>query len=130
MTQREIGELLDWGKSSASNYSLLLSRMSTHFLDLCKAYQVGRVDSDSTRVDGFSFTEGWFRTSGLYDLNEEFQLLFFDRQMTAVAGHDCRAQRNSTPHAKLPKNATKKHYYIADSFCPHFPALWGATRFG
>ena len=79
MTQREIGELLDWGKNNTSNYSILLEKVSPRFLDLSKAHQIGRGDSNSPRVDGFSFTEGWFRTSGLYDLNEEFQLLFFDK---------------------------------------------------
>ena len=79
LSQREIGELFGWGKGNTSNYSVLLEKMSTRFLDLTRDCQIGRVEQKSTHVDTFDFTEGWFRTSGLYDLSEEFQLLFFEK---------------------------------------------------
>jgi len=48
-------------------YSALLGNILTRILDLCRQYQKGRVSEKLTGVS-FDFTEGWFRTSGLYDL--------------------------------------------------------------
>jgi DNA modification methylase len=44
---------------------------------LCKQCQNGRVSENLTSVT-FDFSEGWFRTSGLYDLTEQYQLKLFD----------------------------------------------------
>ncbi len=47
--------------------SFLMNKIVTQVLDACKQYQNGRVTVEVTPVT-FDFTEGWFRTSGLYDL--------------------------------------------------------------
>ena len=44
-------------------------------MKIAKDYQTGRVSENLTNVS-FDFTEGWFRNSGLYDLNKENQLKF------------------------------------------------------
>ena len=49
-------------------YVMVLNKILTPILDLCKQHQTGRVSEKLTNVS-FDFTEGWFRTSGLYDLN-------------------------------------------------------------
>jgi len=43
--------------------------LSAVILELAKGHQKGRADSESANAY-FNFTEGWFRNSGLYDLNE------------------------------------------------------------
>jgi hypothetical protein len=50
------------------NYSALLSNILTGVLDLAREHQNGRVSEQITSV---SFTENWFRTSGLYDLKSQ-----------------------------------------------------------
>jgi len=42
--------------------------MDTHIIDFAKEFQIDRVSKKDTNVS-FDFTEGWFRNSGLYDLN-------------------------------------------------------------
>ena len=76
-TNFEIAEILCWSESKAMQYSALFKNL-TPILSECKLHQFGRVRDELTSVS-FDFTEGWFRTSGLYDLNEEFQLLFFEK---------------------------------------------------
>jgi len=67
-TQAEIAERLAWSESKVKNYSALLNKIVTPVLDLARSHQSGRVTSEVTSV---TFTEGWFRTSGLYDLNRD-----------------------------------------------------------
>lgn len=43
----------------------------TQVLDLAKERQTGRVTDNVTDAT-FNFTEGWFRSSGLYDINEKY----------------------------------------------------------
>jgi site-specific DNA-methyltransferase (adenine-specific) len=71
-TQQEIGDIMGMSRTSVANYYLLIDKIVTNILDLCKSYQQGRVTSNVTFVT-FNFTEGWFRNSGLYELNEEYQ---------------------------------------------------------
>jgi len=78
LTQKEIGEKIGWSESQIKNYSMLLSRIVTQVLDLSKKHQEGRVTEKVTHVT-FNFTEYWFRTSGLYDLNEKYQLDCIER---------------------------------------------------
>ena len=54
--------------SKVKNYSALLSKTVTDVLELARSHQDGRVTSEVTSV---TFTEGWFRTSGLSDLNRD-----------------------------------------------------------
>lgn len=74
---KDIASILGWTESLVKQYSALNSKV-TPILDFCKLRQKGRVTEEVTHAT-FDFTEYWFRTSGLYDLTEEFQLLFFDK---------------------------------------------------
>jgi site-specific DNA-methyltransferase (adenine-specific) len=67
-TQAEIADKLNWSTSKVENYSALLNQILTEVLNLAESHQSGRVSSDLTSV---RFTEGWFRNSGLYDLNRD-----------------------------------------------------------
>jgi DNA modification methylase len=67
-TQAEIAERLDWSESKVHQYSRLLNEVLTGVLELAKSHQEGRVSEDLTSV---RFSEYWFRTSGLYDLNRD-----------------------------------------------------------
>ena len=71
MTQAEIGEVIGVGEGTVKQHSVLMNKIVTQVLDACKQYQNGRVTVEVTPVT-FDFTEGWFRTSGLYDLTAEF----------------------------------------------------------
>jgi len=77
MTQAEIGEVIGVGEGTVKQHSVLMNKIVTQVLDACKQYQNGRVTVEVTPVT-FDFTEGWFRTSGLYDLTAEFQLRLID----------------------------------------------------
>ena len=79
LTQREISEILRWGKDNTSRYSILVEKISPKFLEKSKTVQINRCETDSPRGEKFDFTEGWFRDSGLYGLDEEYQLLFFEK---------------------------------------------------
>jgi len=61
-----------WSESKVKQYSALLSSIVTDVLILAKAHQAGRVTEKVTPVT-FNFTEYWFRSSGLYDINKEHQ---------------------------------------------------------
>ncbi len=73
LTQAQIGERIGWSRSQVNNYLMLIDRVDTAVLDLARSHQNGRVSPDDTVVS-FTFTEGWFRDSGLYDLPAEYQL--------------------------------------------------------
>lgn len=70
-TQKEIAEQLSWSKQKVSDYNNV-NDLSAVILELAKGHQKGRADSESANAY-FNFTEGWFRNSGLYDLNEKYQ---------------------------------------------------------
>jgi len=73
LTQQEIANKIGWNtQQQVSNYFKILDLFTTQILDFCKSYQKGRVVKNTTTVV-FNFTEGWFRTSGLYDLQEPYQ---------------------------------------------------------
>jgi hypothetical protein len=71
LTQAEIGEKIGWTESKVKQYSALLNSIVTDVLGLAKKHQTGRVTEKVTNV---TFTEGWFRNSGFYDLQPEYQL--------------------------------------------------------
>jgi site-specific DNA-methyltransferase (adenine-specific) len=71
-TQEEIGQKINWSLDQVKQNSRLLNKVSG-VIDLCKKYQKGR-DTNKVSSDTFDFTEYWFRTSGLYDLNPKYQL--------------------------------------------------------
>ena len=76
-TQEEIGEKIGWSRSKVNNYMLLLKEIDTTILELAKKHQTGRVSKIDTGVS-INFTEYWFRTSGIYDLNKDNQLKFMN----------------------------------------------------
>ena len=76
-TQAEIGEKLGWSRGEVSNYARLLD-VATEVLEMAREHQAGRVAGDATDVATFNFTEGWFRNSGIYNLNDERQMQFME----------------------------------------------------
>jgi site-specific DNA-methyltransferase (adenine-specific) len=52
---------------------MLIDKIATELLGLIKNLQNGRVAENATAVT-FDFSEYWFRTSGLYDLCDKYQL--------------------------------------------------------
>lgn len=75
-TQQEIGGRIGWSRGTISQHQMLLDKVATDILDFARQHQEGRVADSATSVA--NFTEGWFRNSGLYDLQEEFQAKFFE----------------------------------------------------
>lgn len=89
-SQEEIGEKIGWSRGQVGNYFMLLNSIVTEVLDFAKSVQKGRVTeivtdvtkSESKNKVEFDFTEGWFRTSGIYDLCEKYQIDFIKRFIT------------------------------------------------
>ncbi len=54
---------------------MIIERIDTKVLAKAKKIQNGRVSSIDTNVS-FTFSEGWFRTSGLYEMKEKNQEAF------------------------------------------------------
>ena len=81
LTQKEIGEKIGFSREKVSYYYRILDVIVTQVLNFCKQHQEGRVTKNVTNVT-FDFTEGWFRYSGLYDLNEKYQLDCIKRFIT------------------------------------------------
>jgi len=77
-TQQGIGERIGWSRVSVKNHQKLTEAIGTHILEQAKENQKGRVPSNGTNVPTNNFTEGWFRNSGLYDLNENYQEKLMD----------------------------------------------------
>ena len=72
LTQQEIADKIGWSVNKVKQYFVLLNEIVTRVLDKAKLHQKGRVTVEVTNAT-FNFTEGWFRNSGLYDLNEKYQ---------------------------------------------------------
>jgi len=64
LTQKEIGKKIGWSESQLSRYFKILEILP-QVLNLCKFHQNGRGNKELPSGN-FDFTEGWFRTSGLY----------------------------------------------------------------
>jgi len=56
----------------------IISDIGADILEKCKANQIGRAPTNGACAP-FNFTEGWFRTSGLYELNEYYQTNTIDK---------------------------------------------------
>jgi site-specific DNA-methyltransferase (adenine-specific) len=72
-TQSEIAETMGWSRTMVADHQALLNNIVAGVLDLARSHQTGR---ETQNVSGetnqsFAFTEYWFRTSGLYDLNRD-----------------------------------------------------------
>jgi ParB-like chromosome segregation protein Spo0J len=83
LTQEVIGEKIGKSVDMVQFHNKLLNNIPTEVLSLCKKAQEGRVGGETTfvgieinnetiKIRPFNFTEGWFRTSGLYDLKPIF----------------------------------------------------------
>jgi len=72
LTQAEIGGRVGWSRKQVSDYAALIDKIAPQVLGLAKKHQGGRGAANAP--SGANFTEGWFRSSGLYDINEEHQL--------------------------------------------------------
>ena len=77
-TQEKIGERIGWSREKIKNHVTLRSRIGTEILILAKSFQSGRVPDFGTNVPknersvtACDFTEWWFRTSGLYELEAD-----------------------------------------------------------
>ncbi|MBT9260214.1 MAG: hypothetical protein KM310_10785 [Clostridiales bacterium] len=74
LTQAQIGERIGWSREAVENYNRLTDQVGAGVLDLARRHQEGRVPMNGTDVPTFTFTEWWFRTSGLYELPAKYQL--------------------------------------------------------
>lgn len=72
LTQEEIGNKIGWSQRKVADYFQIIKNFSAENLEFCKNNQKGRALKNSA-LALFDFTEGWFRTSGLYDLQEQYQ---------------------------------------------------------
>jgi site-specific DNA-methyltransferase (adenine-specific) len=82
LTQQAIGDRIGWSEGAVKQYSVLLNKIVTQVLELAKDHQEGRVTEKVTNVT-FTFTEGWFRASGIYeladddaDIAKQYQMMF------------------------------------------------------
>ena len=71
---KDISENLKLSKDTISRYNKIMSSFTPANLNLYKTHQKGRGEFNSPNGE---FNEGWFRCSGLYFLNETYQLKFF-----------------------------------------------------
>ena len=69
LTQKEIGEKIGWTQKQVADYNRMLNQIIPKTLDFCKQHQKGRGNKNIPNGITFDFSEGWFRTSGLYDQN-------------------------------------------------------------
>ena len=67
LTQAQIGERIGWSREQTKDYITVLNKIGAQFLNLARRHQVGRAPKNGANAP-FDFTEGWFRTSGIYDL--------------------------------------------------------------
>jgi site-specific DNA-methyltransferase (adenine-specific) len=77
-TQAQIGERVGWSRERVKDHVIVLDKIGAQVLDLAKAHQEGRAPTNGASAPTFPFSEGWFRSSGLYDLNEYYQVQFMD----------------------------------------------------
>ncbi len=123
LTQSAIGERIGWSRSAINNYQNLTDKVDTEVLAKCKAHQKGRVSKDDTTVS-YSFTENWFRNSGLYKLAGRSGRIY-NRTKKAEGGRsdrDFSGDQNDTP-----KTADTLAEQYGTSTCrQHHPCARGA----
>jgi hypothetical protein len=73
LTHKEIADKIGFSKSKVDDHSSLLKNIFANVLDFAKNHQKDRASGKLANAS-FNFTEGWFRSSGLYDLNPLHQL--------------------------------------------------------
>jgi DNA modification methylase len=74
--QAEIGSKIGWSRTMVSDY-MAVNKIDDEVLALAKKHQKERT-SNNDEDSSFNFTQYWFRTSGIYDLDEENQLEFME----------------------------------------------------
>jgi len=79
LTQQQIAERIGWSRVRVKDYVALLDKVGAEVLNLVKQHQEGRAPTNGANAPTFNFTEGWFRTSGLYDLEEQYQIKLIER---------------------------------------------------
>ena len=72
LTLKEIANKLGWNEVKCKKYSAVLTNISSQFLQTANNQQ--KVMGTENSSQG-TYTERWFRDSGLYDLSEESQLI-------------------------------------------------------
>ena len=77
-TQQEIGESIGWSREKVKDMVKLECSVGADVLKIAKEHQTGRAPNNGA-IAPFNFTEGWFRNSGLYDLEPEYQVKMFER---------------------------------------------------
>ena len=77
-TQESIGEKIGWSREKVRDYYSLLNVIGANILDMAKIVQKGRAPEKGANAPMHNFTEGWFRNSGLYQLDELYQELLID----------------------------------------------------
>ena len=85
-TQEKIGERIGWSREKVKDHVTLRSKIGAEILILAKTFQAGRAPSNGANapknergVTTCDFTEGWFRTSGLYELEADDRMKVMDR---------------------------------------------------
>ena len=68
LTQAQIGERIGWSRTAVQDYLRILDKVDAKVLDLAQKHQKDRASMNDANAPMFDFTEGWFRTSGIYDL--------------------------------------------------------------
>ena len=61
----------NWTREQVKHYIAVLNTIGTEVLNLARGHQEGRGAENAP--NGAMFTEGWFRNSGFYDLQPEYQ---------------------------------------------------------
>lgn len=69
-TQQEIADKIGWSRQKVNDYQTLINKVDAQLIESMKGIQKGRASSDDAIA---SFTEGWFRNSGLYQLDGLYQ---------------------------------------------------------
>lgn len=74
LTQAAIGERIGWTRESVRDHIALIDSVGADILRECMEHQNGRAPANGANAPKTTFTEGWFRTSGLYKLCDEYQI--------------------------------------------------------
>lgn len=78
-TQQDIADRIGWSRQKVNDYQTLINKIDAIILEIAKDHQKGRASVNDAIA---SFTEGWFRNSGLYQLDELYQKLLMDDFIT------------------------------------------------
>jgi site-specific DNA-methyltransferase (adenine-specific) len=103
LTQAAIGERIGMAREVVAMHVQLLNSVVAKVLDIAKQHEDGRATKDVAIAT--KFTLGWFRNSGLYDLNKENQLKFMDWFVNTKASNKGKNPKNYAAELKLTQDA-------------------------